>query len=76
MAPKEALQAIAGKFLEDAADEPKVAVFANGSCLVAGWIPADELAELREIELASDRDFEMAASVLDSWAGRRGCRGR
>lgn len=58
------LGAIAGGFDETETDEPKVVERADGSLLVAGWMPIDELADRLEIKIAEDRDFETVAGLV------------
>lgn len=61
--PLDVLEAIAGEFPDDAAEEPKVVVRADGSMLVAGWMPVDEFAELLSVEIEADRGFETVAGL-------------
>jgi putative hemolysin len=60
------LQAIAGSFLshQDEGDEPMVVERADGSLLVAGAMPAVELAEQLEITLPDPREFATAAGYV------------
>ena len=62
--PMDVLEAIAGEFPEHDTDEPKVVTRADGSFLVAGWMPVDELADLLSVELKEDRDFETVAGLI------------
>jgi putative hemolysin len=62
--PMDVLEAIAGEFPDSAADEPKVVTRADGSYLVAGWMPADEFADLLSLEIDADRDFETVAGLV------------
>jgi putative hemolysin len=66
--PADLLSAIAGDFVsdQDEGDDPAVVVRDDGSMLVAGWMPADALAERLGLTLDDDRDFATAAGfVLD-----------
>lgn len=66
--PVDLLAAIAGDFAsdQDADDEPAIVEREDGSLLVAGWAPADALAERLGITLPDDRDYATAAGfVLD-----------
>ena len=62
--PMDVLEAIAGEFPDSAADEPKVVARPDGSYLVAGWMPVDELADLLSLEIDPDRDFETVAGLV------------
>lgn len=58
------LEAITGGFHEAGDAEPALAARADGSLLVAGWMPADELAERLGLALEEDRDFATAAGLV------------
>jgi putative hemolysin len=62
--PMDVLHAIAGDFIEGEETEAKVAERADGSLLVAGWMPADEFAERLGITLDTDRDYETVAGLV------------
>lgn len=62
--PMDVLQAIAGEFIDGDEAEEKVAERADGSLLVAGWMPADEFAERIGITLENDRDYETVAGFI------------
>ncbi len=62
--PMDVLEAIPGEFLDDPTDEPKVVTRADGSYLIAGWMPVDELAHLLLIEIDLDRDYETVAGLV------------
>ena len=62
--PMDVLQAIAGDFIDSEDAEEKVAARADGSLLVAGWMPADEFAEHIGITLDSTRDYETVAGFV------------
>lgn len=68
--PMDLLEAITGEFADGEAEEPKVTVRADGSLLVAGWMPADELADQLKITLESPRDYETAAGLVLDRMGR------
>lgn len=63
------LEAIAGDFPEPGDDEPKAVQREDGSWLVAGWMPADEFAEMINITLPEDRDYESVAGLVLDRAG-------
>lgn len=61
--PADLLSAIAGHFASDrdAYDEPDVVEREDGSLLVSGQMPIDQLAERIEISLSDDRDYATVA---------------
>ncbi|GGF57364.1 hemolysin [Paracoccus acridae] len=63
------LEAIAGDFPEPGDDEPKATQREDGSWLVAGWMPADEFAEMIGITLPEDRGYESVAGLVLDRAG-------
>ncbi|WP_306755179.1 hemolysin family protein [Paracoccus actinidiae] len=63
------LEAIAGDFPEPGDDEPKAVQRDDGSWLVAGWMPADEFAEMIGISLPDDRSYESVAGLVLDRAG-------
>ena len=68
--PMDLLEAITGEFADGEMDEPKVVTRADGSLLVAGWMPADELADQLRITLESSRDYETVAGLVLDRMGR------
>lgn len=62
--PMDVLEAIAGEFPEHGTDEPKVVTRADGSYLIAGWMPVDEFADLLSLDLDEDRHFETVAGLV------------
>jgi putative hemolysin len=62
--PMNILEAIAGEFPDEGEDEPKMVKRADGSYLVAGWMPVDEFAAHFSIEIDPDRDFETVAGLV------------
>jgi putative hemolysin len=62
------LQAIAGEFT-DAPDEAKVVQRADGSMLVAGWMPVDEFADRIGVTLPAERGYETVAGLVLDLAG-------
>lgn len=64
------LQAITGDFAEDGAVEPKVVTRADGSLLVAGWMPVDEFAELLALQIEPERDYQTVAGMVLDRMGR------
>jgi len=67
--PMDVLEAIAGEFPDDMTDEPKVVTRADGSYLVAGWMPVDEFGDLLSLELEDGRDYETVAGLILDRAG-------
>lgn len=63
--PANLLAAIAGEFASDAepGDNPNIVVREDGSLLVAGATPADQLAERLGIDLPEDRDYATVAGL-------------
>ncbi|MEQ8309168.1 MAG: hemolysin family protein [Sphingopyxis sp.] len=61
--PADLLSAIAGEFAsdQDIGSEPFVVERSDGSLLIAGSMPADQMAERLGIELDDDRDYATAA---------------
>lgn len=62
--PMNILEAIAGEFPEQGEDEPKMVTRADGTIMVAGWMPVDEFAEALSLDIAQDRDFETVAGLV------------
>lgn len=68
--PMDVLEAITGDFPDSETDEPKVVTRADGSYLVAGWMPVDEFADLLSLTLDDDRDYETVAGFVLEKFGR------
>lgn len=65
LTPADMLDAIAGAFRSDAEDEePEAFQREDGSWLIAGWMPADEMAELLYLSLPSKRGYDTVAGFL------------
>jgi putative hemolysin len=63
--PADILDAIAGAFRSDElAAEPEAVRRADGSWLLAGWMPADEMADQLGITLPEHRDYETVAGLV------------
>ena len=63
--PADILEAITGVFRADAdVDEPVLVYREDGSMLLAGYMPADEMADHLGINLPEDRDYETVAGYL------------
>jgi putative hemolysin len=62
--PMDILGAITGGFDDAALDEPKTTERADGSLLVAGWMPADEFAARLGIAAEDMPDVETAAGLV------------
>ena len=63
--PADVLEAIAGVFRSDASDEePHATERADGSWLLSGSMPADEMAEKLGLDLPKDRAYETVAGFV------------
>lgn len=63
--PADILEVIAGAFRSDAQDEELKAVWRDdGSWLLAGWMPADEMADQLGITLPPRRSYQTAAGFV------------
>ena len=63
--PADILDAIAGAFRSDEGDEePEAVPREDGSWLLAGWMPADEMAELLGLALPDRRDYQTVAGLV------------
>lgn len=64
--PSDLLAAIAGDFVsdQDEGDTPAFIERDDGSLLVAGWAPADALAERLGLSLPEDRDYATVAGLV------------
>ena len=62
--PMDVLQAIVGDFVEGEEPEEKIVTRADGSLLVAGWMPADEFADHLGLTLEENRDYETVAGLV------------
>jgi putative hemolysin len=63
--PADILDAIAGAFRSDeGASEPEAVQRQDGSWLLAGWMPADEMAKLLGLRLPEHRDYETVAGLI------------
>jgi putative hemolysin len=68
--PMDVLQAITGDFPDDVTDEPSVVQRADGSYLVAGWMPVDEFLDLLSLTIDEDRDYDTVAGFVLDRVGR------
>lgn len=68
--PMDLLEAITGEFADGETEEPKMTTRADGSLLVAGWMPADELADHLRLPLENSRDYETVAGLVLDRMGR------
>jgi putative hemolysin len=63
--PADILDAIAGAFRSDEhEEEPEAVQRDDGSWLLAGWMPADEMADQLGISLPERRDYETVAGLV------------
>lgn len=63
--PADILDAIAGAFRSDEGEaEPEAVQREDGSWLLAGWMPADEMADQLGISLPERRDYETVAGLV------------
>jgi putative hemolysin len=58
------LEAIAGRFAASVGDEPPIVRREDGSWLIAGWQPVDEMADLLKLALPARRDFHTVAGFV------------
>jgi putative hemolysin len=58
------LEAIAGSFQEEEAEEPAITKREDGSYLVAGWMPVDEFAEQLGVTIPRDARYETVAGFV------------
>ena len=69
--PADVLEAIAGAFRADAdTEEPSAFQREDGSWLLAGWLPADEMADHLGIKLPPERDYQTLAGYVLQAFGR------
>ena len=61
--PADILDSIAGAFRSED-PEPEAVQRADGSWLIAGWMPVDEMADQLGIKLEASRDYETAAGLV------------
>lgn len=67
LTPADILDAIAGAFRSDhGAEEPDAVQRENGSWLLGGWMPADEMAEQLGIRLPASGDYDTVAGLVIS----------
>ncbi len=66
LTPADILDAIAGAFRSDegAKAEPEAVQREDGSWLLAGWMPADEMADALKVTLPERRDYETVAGLV------------
>jgi putative hemolysin len=62
--PMDVLQAIAGDFPEGAEVEARIVARADGSLLVAGWMPVDEFADHIGLTLEEGRSYQTVAGLM------------
>lgn len=63
--PADILDAIAGAFRSDEhEEEPEAVMREDGSWLLAGWMPADEMADQLGLSLPERRDYETVAGLV------------
>jgi putative hemolysin len=64
--PADILDAIAGAFRSDEAPgaEPEAVKRDDGSWLIAGWMPADEMADTLKVPLPEKRSYETVAGLV------------
>ncbi|MFZ1680196.1 MAG: hemolysin family protein [Rhizobiaceae bacterium] len=68
LTPADILDAIAGAFKADEGDEPEAVQRADGSWLIAGWMPVDEMADMLYLKLPARRGYDTVAGfVLDAF---------
>ncbi|CFX02063.1 conserved membrane protein of unknown function [Candidatus Filomicrobium marinum] len=62
--PADILEAIAGVFRSEEEGEPAAVAREDGSWLVSGAMPADEMAEILDIRLPEKRDYQTVAGFV------------
>ena len=62
--PMDVMEGITGTFADETDAEPKIVARDDGSLLVAGWMPADEFADLIGLTLDADRDYTTVAGLV------------
>jgi len=62
--PADILEAIAGVFRSDFEGEPQAVPRDDGSWLLAGWMPADEMADQLGITLPARREYQTVAGFV------------
>ena len=68
--PMDVLEGISGAFRDEESDEPSCVERADGSYLVAGWMPVDEFAERVGVPLPPERDYDTVAGLMLEQMGR------
>ena len=68
--PADILEAIAGAFRSDAQGEPASIPRDDGSWLIAGWMPADEMADQLGFTLPPRREYQTVAGFVLAQMGR------
>jgi putative hemolysin len=70
--PTDLTGAIVGDFKSDidAGEEPAVVKREDGSWLLAGWMPADEMADRLKVNLTAERGYETVAGLVLHAMGR------
>jgi putative hemolysin len=70
--PADLLEAIAGTFRShnDEGEDPKAVQRADGSWLLAGYLPADEMADLLNMRLPKPRSYQTLAGYMLEQMGR------
>lgn len=62
--PADILDAIAGAFKSEGETEPELVQRADGSWLIVGWMPVDELADQLGLVLPASRSYETVAGLI------------
>jgi len=68
--PMDVLEGITGAFRDEEEDEPSCVERADGSYLVAGWMPVDEFTERVGVPLPAERDYDTVAGLMLERMGR------
>jgi putative hemolysin len=64
MTPADILETLTGMAADTEALEPKSVVRDDGSYLLSGWMPADEMSDLLKIPLPDPRDYQTVAGFV------------
>lgn len=62
--PADILDAIAGAFKSEGETEPELVERADGSWLIVGWMPVDEMADQLGMVLPANRGYETVAGLI------------
>jgi len=64
------LEAVTGEFRDGIEDDPAIVERADGSFLVAGWLPVDELVDRFHVAVEKSASYETLAGLILHRLGR------